>query len=165
MIGVVHRQTTAGAVETFALGPLWVGLVLRGIWFSFQGSVATSVSASASICGARPVLLADVDAGAQLVRSDLFQGSFGSMNALRFLIAANVGRELVLPVYVPIQVDGLWVGVALGGPGAIEAACGLVVEPERLTTPALEPGTAARRGRRNGNVMDELRRAAELARG
>lgn len=164
MIGVVHRQILGGIPEVFALGPLWGGLVLRGVWLSVQTGFGTTASAAAAICGARPAVLADVAAGVQMVRSDLVGAGFPDFGLMRFFVATNTGREFVVPVYATIDEGSSWVGLVVGAPGALDVTCGLVMEPERLVRPSLERGVAARVGGRNGDVLARLRNEAMGAR-
>lgn len=164
MIGVVHRSVSAGAVDIFSLGPLWAGLVLRGIWMATNGAFTTAYDFSMALCKSPCVTLADVQSGRSLViSSDLPVLALG-MPAIHAGVGGNNVLFFEIPVYVPVHEGSLWVGIAFAPVGVVYVAAGLRVEPERVVRPALERGPAARVPTYRRAVMDELRASAEAAR-
>lgn len=165
MIGVVHRQISANSTEIMSLGPLWPGVVVRGVWLSINPIVYAGVNVALALCGGAAVVLADVQAGQSLVlTTDLPIAAYFGIPSFQVSLSSNVGREFIVPVYAPIEEGSAWLCAAVNGVGgAINVTMGIVFEPERVVTPSMDRGPVGRK-LRGGGVLSELRTAAEAAR-
>lgn len=165
MIGVVHRLIPGAGVEVMSLGPLWPGVVIRGVWMSIYGVPTGSLDIALALCDGPVVDLTVLQSGQSLVIStDTVSAQLG-MTFYRTIAGSSIGREWILPVYVPIRTGSAWVGVGIYSVPVLNVTVGLVVEPERSVSPALERGSAARRRGVAGGVMSSLEEAALAARG
>jgi hypothetical protein len=164
VIGLTFRNVAAGSIEILSVGPLWVGLVLRGVWLSINSAAIATPTISFSLCANRVTDAAAHAAGVSLITNqDTGAVTAGQPNGF-FSMAANVGREILAPVYAPITDGPKWVGVAVATTPALFVWAGLICEPERLQRPAMDHGKAARFGHGGDGVMERLRIAAEAAR-
>lgn len=163
MIGLTGRDILATAIEFASLGPIWPGIVLRGVRVvltvgsAFNGSLGLVMSQNGQAA------FANFNSGRSLViDSDVaLPGVTPTVLPLRGSGAAAVVAEL--PVYAPVREGPYWVIVRMTATVASSWILGLVVEPERLVRPAIERGVAARREVDDRRVIAELRREAEAA--
>ena len=163
MIGARFRTILPSATEYIALGPLWCGIVVRGVFLQFNQSAAATIAFGVSACGGGDETAENLAAGVALVVSDAAGVGMPAGNGFMFDTAASAPWSLVVPIYMPVESGVRYVLVGCRAGSQARLLCGLIVEPERLVRPAMEPGPAARRLRSNGRVLEELRAEALAA--
>jgi hypothetical protein len=141
--------------------------VVRGVWVTISVQVAAIASYGLAVCAGGEESLGQFSGGHSLVQSDVvFAGSVRANRfGFRFSGTTFVPVVMEVPVHLPFLGGPQWVLVEVGSNQITDFNAGLRIEPERLVAPALERGRAARLGRDNGRVMQELREAAEVASG
>lgn len=165
MIGIVHRNVAAATVEVLSLGPIWPGVVIRGIWFSIQPANASNLDICIAVCGAPASVISDLRSAQSLVDTTDTPVAALGMPSVRFTMGTIVGREFTVPVNVPIREGPVWIGAGVLSSFLAYVSMGVSVDVERNVAPSIERGSAARRIRTNGRVIQELREVALAERG
>lgn len=163
MIGLRHRTLAVGGAEFLTVGPLFSGLVLRGVWWNITTLLLGEVQWGLSIQNTGEESFEAFVGGRSLIeRSDVVVTAIG-LPAVRMRLNAAFSTTLTVPVYVPVHDGPVWVGMGLLLEGGGHAQLGAIVEPERLVRPSIDRGPAARLGGANGEVLERLRLEALAA--
>jgi hypothetical protein len=165
VIGLRHRTLVAGTPEYITVGPLFSGVVLRGVWLNFATLLVGEVQFGLAVQGNGDETLTGFGSGDSLIeRSDVAVAAVG-LPAARLKLSALSDVSLTIPVYYPVVGAPRWLGVAVAMEGGGHIQVGAVIEPERLVRPSMERGRAARAWPAPGSVLDELRLEAIAASG
>lgn len=158
------RVVAALANETFSLGPIFAGVVLRKVFVTVLPGTGGNAQLGLVIADGPVGVVAEFNGGRSLVQGpETFQpGIFHAMLDVR--ASAGTSSLLVLPVYVPVRQGSVYLGVYFQTTSVCSIVVGVEVEPERVVRPFLDRGRAARLNGGGGLVMDQLRGAAEAAR-
>lgn len=160
MIGVVSR-TIFGPSEFVSLGPLWAGLVLRGLWLCMNLGANGVVRVLPTVSGGPVRDLEALLAGRSLVQGSETVGQFGAGPYLEFTVGASGAQERTVPFYFPVQAGSVFVGVGLSASQIGVVMCGLVVEADPVVRGEFVPrGLAVGGLRSNSRVLAELREEA-----
>lgn len=164
MIGISHHFTPSATFEGWSIGPLWPGLVIRGVWVSCALAGAGVADFCFALCNGPVYDFASLGAGESLIEGEALTVPVTPFPAIRLRWAVAENRSHVLPVYVPIREGSKWFGIGAYTGAAGSVSVGLYVEPEGQVFPAYERGPAARTIGAAGGVLDTLRAAATGAR-
>ena len=139
LIGLRWRTFTSIA-EFVAVGPVWPGTVIRGVYVCFSANAATTMEL-APVCSIQPSEnLAALEAGAALFGpgDEPFPGS--SVPCAFLPLSALDIRELTFPIYFPVESAVCYVLLGLRASGAqtVRLGVGLFVEVDRQVTQRVE---------------------------
>lgn len=165
MIGLVNRSIAASTAEYLALGPVPRGTVVRDVWLLLAAAGVAAVQVGVSVCRNSEESLVNYESGSSLVRSDAsFAGSV-AFRSFFFSMLANTTFGTVVPVYVVGGGDPIWLVLEVFVNTLVRATAGLRVDFDRGAWPSETVRGTPEVGRGNGRILEELRSAADFARG